>query len=102
MIDLKTVLNSKNLSQLKFACQLLNISLQGKIRKADIVDALFDTLCKKETLDFIFQYLEEKNIAFKDMEQCNKFVKAYTDMHNNTRMWENCGNTPNEMRKQMK
>lgn len=28
MIDLKTVLNSKNLSQLKFACQLLNISLQ--------------------------------------------------------------------------
>lgn len=320
MIDLKTVLNSKNLSQLKFACQLLNLSLQGKIRKADIVDALFDTLCKKETLDFIFtflsdeeirnfklacakdmfnnaydesylevfdvlgyinikndifisdimynyinasheelnvkrqrtqlihkyltcfanlygivpadkiidlfnryerkklqkselqdyqkithikrlpytviadyylinnevflldenneyftelvlsqrgkkyavlpknelfkyidpdyfektpqyrkmktmltielelnqtdaeeladdfanmcvagmefdfifQYLEEKNIAFKDMEQCNKFVKAYTDMHNNTRMWENCGNTPNEMRKQMK
>lgn len=52
--------------------------------------------------DFIFQYLEEKNIVFKDMEQCNKFVKAYADMHNNTRLWENCGNTPIEMRKQMK
>ena len=52
--------------------------------------------------DFIFQYLEEKNLVFKDMEQCNKFVKAYVDMYNNTRMWENCGNTPNEMRKQMK
>lgn len=32
MIDLKTVLNSKTLSQLKFACQLLNISLQKDLK----------------------------------------------------------------------
>ncbi len=76
MIDLKTVLNSKNLSQLKFACQLLNISLQGKIRKADIVDALFDTLCKKETLDFVFTFLSDEEIK-------NFKLACAKDMFNN-------------------
>ena len=50
MTDLRKVLNSKNLNQLKFACDILNIALPISSRKADIINLLYETLNKKETL----------------------------------------------------
>ena len=81
------------------------LSLELGLSKADAEEIAndFAYMCKADVdFDFVFQYLEDKNIVFKDMEQCNRFVGAYADMQNNTRLWENCGNTPVELRKQMR
>lgn len=81
------------------------LSLELGLSKADAEELAdnFAYMCKADVdFDYVFQYLEEKNIVFKDMEQCNKFMGAYADMQNNTRLWENCGNTPVEMRKRMR
>lgn len=81
------------------------LSLELGLSKADAEELTdnFAYMCKADMdFDFVFQYLEDKNIVFKDMEQCNRFVGVYADMQNNTRLWENCGNTPVEMRKQMR
>lgn len=48
--------------------------------------------------DAVFAELEKYDAAFESMEQANKFVSAYADLVNNTRMWENCGYTPTQMR----
>ena len=81
------------------------LSLELGLSKADAEEIAndFAYMCKADVdFDFVFQYLEDKNIVFKDMEQCNRFMRAYADMQNNTRLWENCGNTPVETRKQMR
>lgn len=81
------------------------LSFELGLSKADAEEIAndFAYMCKADVdFDFVFQYLEDKNIVFKDMEQCNRFMSAYADMQNNTRLWENCGNTPVELRKQMR
>lgn len=81
------------------------LSFELGLSKADAEEIAndFAYMCKADVdFDFVFQYLEDKNIVFKDMEQCNRFMRAYADMQNNTRLWENCGNTPVETRKQMR
>ncbi|MGN0536004.1 MAG: hypothetical protein ACI4IR_08410, partial [Eubacterium sp.] len=77
MTDLRTVLNSKNLKQLKLACKLLDIELQGKTRKADIVDLLYNKLNKTETLDFVYTCLQNEEIE-------NFKLAAANDMFNNS------------------
>lgn len=52
--------------------------------------------------DQVFELLEEDDIVFADIQQYNQFLMKYSDMANNTRIWENCGHTPNELRKYMR
>ena len=52
--------------------------------------------------DQIFSLLEEDDVVFADMQQYNQFLMRYSDMANNTRLWENRGHTPNELRRNIK
>ncbi len=52
--------------------------------------------------DQVFELLEEDDIVFADMQQYNQFLMKFSDMANNTRIWENCGHTPNELRRNIK
>ncbi|MFR5875497.1 MAG: hypothetical protein ACLUFN_03300 [Eubacterium sp.] len=52
--------------------------------------------------DQVFSLLEEDDVVFADMQQYNQFLMRYSDMANNTRLWENRGHTPNELRRNMK
>lgn len=52
--------------------------------------------------DQVFGLLEEDDVVFADMQQYNQFLMKYADMANNTRLWENRGHTPNELRRNMK
>lgn len=52
--------------------------------------------------DQVFELLEEDDVVFADIEQYNQFLMKYSDMANNTRLWENRGHTPNELRRNMK
>ncbi len=52
--------------------------------------------------DQVFGLLEEDDVVFADMQQYNQFLMKYSDMANNTRLWENRGHTPNELRRNIK
>lgn len=52
--------------------------------------------------DQVFGLLEEDDVVFSDMQQYNQFLMKYSDMANNTRLWENRGHTPNELRRNIK
>ena len=45
----------------------------------------------------IFDSFNNMKISFKDMNQTNEVLQLIMDLSNNTRIWENNGNTPNEI-----
>lgn len=49
------------------------------------------------TLSDFMEHVNEKNICFDSGEQLNEFAAVMMDAHNNTRMFELRGHTPNEM-----
>ena len=51
--------------------------------------------------DMVFEILESFDIEFADMNHMNQFLMLYQELSNNTRLWHNCGHTPNELRKKM-
>ena len=48
-----------------------------------------------ETLDF---FEEMELIEFQDVKQTNRFLRMYSELSNNSRMWVNAGYTPVELR----
>lgn len=43
--------------------------------------------------------LDDEGIVFEDDRQANELISLFFDMVNSTRMWENRGHTPNELRR---
>lgn len=48
-------------------------------------------------VQYIFAQLERFDILMEDMEQANEVVGYIMEIMNSTRLWSNCGHTPNEM-----
>lgn len=81
---------------------LLSLSLGISKKEADeITDNLAIMAKAQMNFDHIFEYFEDNDIDFADEKEYQKFVAAYTELSNHTRMWENCGCTPAEIRKRM-
>lgn len=53
-------------------------------------------------MDFVFPEFELREIRFENMKQIQGFVDAYMNFYNNTRIWQNKGFTPYELRKSEK
>ena len=53
-------------------------------------------------MDFIFPEFELRGIRFENMKQIQGFVDVYMNFYNNTRIWQNKGFTPYELRKSEK
>lgn len=50
-------------------------------------------------VSFVMRQIEKHELMqFKTQKQLEKFVDVYVELHNNTRMWENGGFTPMELR----
>lgn len=53
-------------------------------------------------MDFVFPEFELRGIRFENMKQIQGFADVYINFYNNTRIWQNKGFTPYEMRKSEK
>lgn len=86
-------------SQYKKVVTMLSLELGLSKRNAEELGKTLAMMAHNGVnFDAVFAELEKYDSAFESMEQANKFVSAYADLVNNTRMWENCGYTPTQMR----
>lgn len=74
----------------------------SKSRATEIAENIAYMCIAGMSPDQVFSLLEEDDVIFADMQQYNQFLMRYSDMANNTRLWENRGHTPNELRRNMK
>ena len=86
-------------SQYKKVVTMLSLELGLSKKDAEELGKTLGVMARNGVnFDAVFAELEKYDAAFESMEQANKFVAAYADLVNNTRMWENCGYTPTQMR----
>lgn len=65
------------------------------------MDIIETFLVQGGRLSAVMEELEEfEEIIFDSQEHIEKFARAYTEMNNHTRLWENAGYTPIELRSQ--
>ena len=69
--------------------------LNGDIKKATFVSEDIQGICQYGfSIETIFENINRRDIQFKDMEQVDEFMLLIQELHNNTRLWENNGHTP--------
>lgn len=86
-------------SQYKKVVTMLSLELGLPKREAEELGKTLGAMARNGVnFDAVFAELEKYDAAFESLEQANKFVSTYADLVNNTRMWENCGYTPTQMR----
>ncbi len=86
-------------SQYKKVVTMLSLELRLSKRETEEFGKTLGVMARNGVnFDAVFAELEKYDAAFQSLEQANKFVSAYADLVNNTRMWENCGYTPTQMR----
>ena len=73
----------------------------SKIEADDIAFELSHMARAQVDTDMVFELLDDFDICFSDQLQLNSFFAAYQNLCNNTRLWHNCGHTPNELREKM-
>ena len=80
--------------------------LRGEIERLSespdfAMDIIETFLVQGGRLSAVMEELEEfEEIIFDSQEHIEKFARAYTEMNNHTRLWENAGYTPIELRSQ--
>jgi hypothetical protein len=63
----------------------------------DIVDEIHDACMEEPRTQRYFDVFNDAGIEFNDIDQANRLMQLVMDVHNNTRLWSNYGNTPNEL-----
>ncbi len=51
----------------------------------------------EEPMETQYKLMEEFGIAPKDMKQANELLQKIAEVHNHTRIWANCGYTPDQL-----
>lgn len=83
-----------------FIDQKMNPKRSAEDVKFDVLE-LHDEIVFGERLTQFVEYLEQSGYIFKDDVQIKMFGDLVKDMHNQTRMYENKGFTPSELRELM-
>lgn len=73
----------------------------GRMKAEEILEEVAFMCREQVSADFIFECLEDYDVEFESMKQFDEFVSLYMDLNNNTRSWENKGNTPSELRERL-
>jgi hypothetical protein len=71
----------------------------GDTKKATIIGEDIQGTCQYgfsigSSIETIFDSINRRGVQFKDREQANEFLLLIQELHNNTRLWENNGHTP--------
>lgn len=68
----------------------------------EMVEYLVDDIQLAASLEVSIQELlyefERRNLTFVNKKQAEQVVALIIDVHNHTRLWSNCGHTPNELK----
>lgn len=76
---------------------LVQLGMDPKHVESLLEEIVYEIRCGNNGVNMLLEMLDEQGITLESLKQTNELLALFSDLINNTRMYDNCGHTPLEM-----